>query len=132
MGAWLADRLHEERGTAGSVLVMGLTFKENVPDLRNSRVIDVINRLSALGHQVTVHDPLACADDAHDEYGIELAADALQGSYDMVLVAVPHRAYAALDDRELGALVNDGGLFADLKNLFRDRQLPGSIQRWTL
>jgi UDP-N-acetyl-D-galactosamine dehydrogenase len=132
MGAWLADRLHEERGTAGSVLVMGLTFKENVPDLRNSRVIDVINRLSALGHQVTVHDPLACADDAHDEYGIELAADALQGSYDMVLVAVPHRAYAALDDRELGALVNDGGLFADLKNLFRDRQLPDSIRRWTL
>ena len=60
MGSWIADRLHDERGKiSGSVLVLGLTFKENVPDLRNSRVIDVIKRLIALGHQVAVTDPVA-------------------------------------------------------------------------
>jgi len=132
MGIWLADQLHERRGSAGSALVMGLTFKENVPDLRNSKVIDVINRLAELGHQVTVHDPLASAADAHEEYGVELAADALDRSYDLVLVAVPHAAYAALDDMRLARLVNPNGLFADLKNLFRDRQLPDSLRRWTL
>ena len=132
MGAWLADRLHEQRGGAGTALVMGLTFKENVPDLRNSRVIDVIRRLSELGHEVTVHDPLAHAADARHEYGVELAPDALRRSYDLVLVAVPHSAYAALDDTQLAGLVNRGGLFADLKNLFRDRRLPDSIQCWRL
>jgi len=132
MGDWLADRLHEQRGGAGSALVMGLTFKENVPDLRNSRVIDVIRRLSDLGHDVTVHDPLAGHADAHREYGIELAPDALCQSYDLVLVAVPHSAYADIGDSELASLVNRGGLFADLKNLFRDRQLPDSVRYWTL
>src|SRR4051812_3490946 len=61
MGAWVADRLHDRRRGAGSALVMGLSFKENVPDLRNSRVIDVIRRLTEQGHEVTVHDPLADA-----------------------------------------------------------------------
>ena len=132
MGGWLADRLHEQRGGPGSALVMGLTFKENVPDLRNSRVIDVIRRLTELGHEVTVHDPLAHASDARHEYGVELAPDALGRSYDLVLVAVPHGAYAALDDAQLSGLVNQGGLFADFKNLFSGRQLPDGIECWTL
>jgi UDP-N-acetyl-D-galactosamine dehydrogenase len=132
MGAWVADRLHALRGgRAGSALVLGLTFKENVPDLRNSRVVDVIRGLEGLGHDVTVHDPLARADEAAHEYGIALAADALGRSYDLVLVAVPHAAYAQLDNGKLAALVARGGLFADLKNFFADRALPG-VSRWTL
>jgi UDP-N-acetyl-D-galactosamine dehydrogenase len=132
MGSWVADQLHARQGKAGSALVMGLAFKENVPDLRNSKVIDVIERLGALGHAVTVHDPLASAEAARHEYGVELAADALDRSYDLVLVAVPHRDYAALDDERLAGLVTPGGLFADLKNLFGDRPLPDTIRRWTL
>lgn len=132
MGKWLADRLHEQLGKTGSALVMGLTFKENVPDLRNSRVIDVIRRLSDLGHQVTVHDPLASAAEARHEYGVDLPADALDRSYDLVLVAVPHDAYASLEDAKLAGLVSPGGLLADLKNLFRERQLPEAIQHWTI
>ncbi|MGE5722469.1 MAG: nucleotide sugar dehydrogenase [Sphingomonadales bacterium] len=132
MGAWLADQLHDRRDSPGSALVMGLAFKENVPDLRNSRVIDVIRRLSALGHSVTVHDPLADPAEARHEYGIELRTDALEGRYDLVLVAVPHTAYATLSDVDLAGLVADGGLLADLKNLFRDRRLPPVIDRWTL
>jgi UDP-N-acetyl-D-galactosamine dehydrogenase len=131
MGAWVADRLHEAAGRAGRALVMGLTFKENVPDLRNSRVIDVVRRLEALGHEVIVHDPLADPAEARHEYRLEPAANGLDGRYDLVFVAVPHDAYRGLDDSRLAALVAEGGLLADLKNLFADRALPG-VRRWSL
>jgi len=131
MGAWVAEEIHAKRGGPGSVLVMGLTFKENVPDLRNSRVIDVIERLKALGHHVRVHDPLADPAEAEHEYGLELASDGLGGPYDVALVAVPHAAYGQLSDEEIAGLVGPGGLLADLKNLYRGRDL-GGVERWTL
>nr|WP_295372238.1 nucleotide sugar dehydrogenase [uncultured Sphingosinicella sp.] len=132
MGAWVADQLHARRGKAGTALVMGLSFKENVPDLRNSRVIDVIRRLEELGHSITVHDPLADAAEAMHEYGVELATDGLQGKYDMVVVAVPHSTYGTLPDAQIGALIAEGGLLADLKNLYASRPLPAGVDRWTL
>jgi UDP-N-acetyl-D-galactosamine dehydrogenase len=131
MGAWVADQVHARRDGPGSVLVMGFTFKENVPDLRNTKVIDVVKRLSALGHQVTVHDPLGDAAEAKHEYGLDLSADALTGTYDVVLVAVAHEDYRALSDDTLAGLVAEDGLLADLKNLFGNRPLPG-VRRWTL
>ncbi|HEX8468737.1 MAG TPA: nucleotide sugar dehydrogenase [Allosphingosinicella sp.] len=131
MGAWIADGVHGRLGRPGRTLVMGLAFKENVPDLRNSRVIDVIRRLQELGHEVIVHDPLADSAEARHEYGIDLAADAFDRSYDLVLVAVPHAAYAEIDDSRLAGLVAQGGLLADLKHLYKDRALPG-VERWTL
>jgi UDP-N-acetyl-D-galactosamine dehydrogenase len=131
MGAWIADRVHARLGRPGRTLVMGLAFKENVPDLRNSRVIDVIRRLQELGHEVIVHDPLTDGAEARHEYGIDLAADAFDSSYDLVLVAVPHAAYAEFDDSKLTGLVAQGGLLADLKHLYKGRALPG-VERWTL
>ena len=131
MGAWVAERLDERRGKPGSALVMGLTFKENVPDLRNSKVVDVIRRLEALGHKVTVHDPLADPAEARHEYGAELAPDALDRSYDLVVAAVSHEEYRALDDSRVAGLVAEGGLLADLKNLYAGREFPG-VERWSL
>jgi UDP-N-acetyl-D-galactosamine dehydrogenase len=132
MGSWVADQLHTRRRKTGKALVMGLTFKENVPDLRNSRVIDLIERLRWLGHDVTVHDPLADAAEARHEYGIELESDGLHGSYDLVVVAVPHGEYQQLGDAQLSGLVAEGGLLADLKNVYGKRQLGPTIDRWTL
>ncbi|HZF94027.1 MAG TPA: nucleotide sugar dehydrogenase [Allosphingosinicella sp.] len=131
MGAWVADQVHARRDGPGTALIMGFTFKENVPDLRNTKVIDVIRRLSALGHQVTVHDPLSDPAEARHEYGLELSQDALSGTYDIVVVAVAHEDYRALPDDTLAGLVAEDGLLADLKNVYRDRELPG-IRRWTL
>jgi UDP-N-acetyl-D-galactosamine dehydrogenase len=132
MGCWVADELHARRGgKAGSALVLGLTFKENVPDLRNSKVIDVIRRLEALGHDVTVHDPHADPHEATHEYGLELPGDALDRRYDLVVAAVPHAVYAELPDERIAALVGKDGLFADLKNLFARRPLAG-VERWSL
>jgi UDP-N-acetyl-D-galactosamine dehydrogenase len=132
MGTWVADQLHARRGRVGTVLIMGLSFKENVPDLRNSRVIDVIRRLEELGHSIAVHDPLADPMEAMHEYRVVLATDGLHGRYDMVVVAVPHSAYAALPDDQIGSLLAEGGLLADLKNLYGSRPLPQGVDRWTL
>jgi UDP-N-acetyl-D-galactosamine dehydrogenase len=132
MGLWVADELHARRGQPGTALVMGLAFKENVPDLRNSRVIDVIRRLTALGHHVTVHDPLAHPGEAQHEYDVDLDPGALQRSYDLVVLAVPHDAYSRLSDDDISSLVEPGGLMADLKNLYVSRRLPATLGRWTL
>ncbi len=130
MGAWVAETLHDRcGGRAGTALVMGLTFKENVPDIRNSKVIDVVTRLKRLGHQVTLHDPLADPAEFAHEYGASLQADALAGRYDLVVCAVGHDQYAAMDTAAITGLTNAGGLIADLKNIWADRPLAN---RWSL
>ncbi len=96
-----------------SILVLGLTFKEDVPDLRNSKVADLIAALAATA-EVTVHDPLADAREASHEYGLTLDDSALERQYDLVVLAVPHAAYKAEAD-SLGALVGKDGRFFDLK-----------------
>lgn len=129
MGKWIAGQIHAKRGgTTGSILMLGLTFKENVPDLRNSKVVDVIRELEALGHQLTVHDPLADGAEAIHEYGITLDTSALDRRYDIVVGAVAHDAYKALDP---STLVADGGLVADLKRLWPDAAARDS-RHWSL
>src|SRR3546814_5531680 len=64
-----SDLVHSRLGKAGRVLMLGLTFKEDVPDLRNSKVVNVIERLKWIGHEVTIHDPLADPQEAAHEYG---------------------------------------------------------------
>jgi UDP-N-acetyl-D-galactosamine dehydrogenase len=116
MASWVGERLHAARGNqSGSVLILGLTFKENIPDLRNSKVADLVSTLGRLGHAVTVHDPHADAAEARREYGIPLVVDALTRTYDLVVLAVPHREYIEKGGEALRALVADGGTLADLK-----------------
>jgi len=132
MGTWVADCIHSHRGSRiGKVLVMGITFKEDVPDLRNSKVIDVIRRLRWLGHEVVIHDPLANGEEALHEYGLRLDPAALERRYDVVLAAVPHAAYKAMGGEEVAKLLAEDGLVADLKGIWRGR-LPAGIESWTL
>ena len=127
MAGWVGRQLHGVRGTKpGSVLLLGLTFKENVPDLRNSKVADLAATLGQLGHAVTVHDPHADAAEADHEYSIALVADALERRYDLVVLAVPHREYLAMGGQALRKLVADGGTLADLKGEL------GKDADWTL
>ena len=131
MGTWIADALHERRGRAGTALVLGLTFKENVPDLRNSRSFDLIRRLQELGHSVEVADPLAEPADVEREHGLSVTE--LDGRrYGLVVGAVAHDAYRELPDERLAALLVPGGTLADLKGMWRDRHFEPPIDRWTL
>ncbi len=115
MGQWISDSIHDQLGgRTSSILVMDLTFKEDVPDLRNSKVYDVIQRLQWLGHKVTVHDPIADVAEAMHEYGVTLEKEALQGKYDVVFTAAPHHAYRDMA-AEVETLLQPEGLLFDLK-----------------
>jgi UDP-N-acetyl-D-glucosamine/UDP-N-acetyl-D-galactosamine dehydrogenase len=133
MGGWIADRLHERlQHRRGRVLVLGLTFKENVPDLRNSRVIDVVRRLEWLGHEVLVSDPLASAAEAQSEYNLELVPlDQLDEPVDLVVGSVAHEAYRLLTAADIGRLLRPGGQLADLKRIWRWNS-PPPFPLWSL
>ena len=132
MGAWIADRLHAHRGgRAGSVLLMGLTFKENVPDLRNSRSIDLFERLTELGHAVAIADPEVGGDAVKEQYGRGLSNPG-EGQYDLVIGAVRHDAYQAMPAHALETMLAPGGTLADIKGMWRGRELATSLDYWTL
>lgn len=134
MADWAADAIHAATGArAGSALVLGLTFKEDVPDIRNSKVADLVARLRHHGHDVTVHDPHADPAEAAHEYGLTPDPDALSRRYALVVLAVPHRQYRAMGAAGVTALVADDGTFADLKNAFPDAALPAHVRaHWRL
>jgi UDP-N-acetyl-D-galactosamine dehydrogenase len=111
--------------------VLGLTFKEDVPDLRNSRAFDLVNRLQSLGHQVDVADPMAEADELERDHGHRVVTLG-EARYDLVVGAVAHAPYRSLSSDEIHALLNDGGILADLKGMWRERELSSSIVRWSL
>lgn len=133
MGTWIADSLHSRRGSRiGRVLVLGLTFKEDVPDLRNSKVVDLVSRLRWLGHEITIHDPMADPAAAEEEHGLVLSADAFDRRYDIVIAAVAHADYRRLDTERIAGLIAEGGLVADLHGIWRDRDFPATLDRWSL
>ena len=132
MGTWIADEIHgRRRSRSGSVLILGLTFKPDVPDLRNSKVVDLVRRLGWLGHEVTIHDPIADDLAAGKEHGLTIDKAALEGQYDVVVAAVPHASYRALTPAEVSRLVRNGGLLADPHGLWRGRTFPGNLETWT-
>jgi UDP-N-acetyl-D-galactosamine dehydrogenase len=131
MGTWIAEALHDRRRTPGRALVLGLTFKENVPDLRNSRSFDLVARLQSLGYDVEVSDPIACAEEIERNHGLKVTEPDGR-HYDLVVGAVAHRDYQDLADEELVAMVAPGGTLADLKGMWRERRLDPALDRWTL
>jgi len=131
MGAWIADTLHDRRRKAGTALVLGLTFKENVPDLRNSRSFDLVHRLRWLGYDVEVADPIADPQEIEREHGFKITEPDGR-RFDLVIGAVAHRDYRDLSDDRLADLIAPGGTLADLKGMWRDRKLDPALDRWTL
>ncbi len=113
------------------VLVMGATFKENVSDIRNSKVVDIIRELESFSVEVEVVDPHAKSHELHEEYGFELTKEPTPGSYDAVILAVSHREYMNLDEAYIKSLMKDGkGVFVDLKGLYRNS--IQELEYWSL
>ncbi len=102
------------------VLVMGATFKENVSDIRNSKVADVIRELQSYLLEVHVTDPHANSDELNHEYGFCLTPN-LSDNYDAVIIAVPHLAYMSMDDEAFVAITKTDGIIADVKGAYRDK-----------
>ncbi|WP_040476505.1 UDP binding domain-containing protein, partial [Paramagnetospirillum caucaseum] len=133
MGPWIAGRIAAGLAPASKVLVLGLTFKENVPDLRNSKVVDVIAELRRLGHQVDVHDPFADPAEAMGEYS-ETLMPSLDGAggYDCLIGAVPHAPYLGFSAESFETLLRPGGLVADVKGMWRAMDIPDTLRIWRL
>ncbi|WP_345792536.1 nucleotide sugar dehydrogenase [Thauera sp. JM12B12] len=124
MGKYVAEQTVKEMIAAGSsikgarVIVLGLTFKENCPDLRNSKVIDVIHELQSYGCDVHVHDAVAAPAEAEHEYGVRLEAwDALPVA-DAIVAAVAHQEYLEMALPTLLGKLAPGGVFADVKSSY--------------
>ena len=117
----------------GRVTILGLTFKENVPDIRNSKVVDIVRELQAFGIAVQVHDPIAIAQDALREYAIELIPESALLPADAVILAVPHTSYVAAGWPLITRLLQGNrGIVLDLKAKLDRSVRPDGIDLWRL
>lgn len=125
MGAYVAGQMVKAmlqrriQVNGAKVLILGLTFKENCPDLRNTRVIDVIAELESFGVQVEVYDPLADHRLAESEYGLSLLEEITPGSYEGIILAVPHDEFLKLSAENVRSFGRDEHVFYDLKYAFK-------------
>jgi UDP-N-acetyl-D-galactosamine dehydrogenase len=109
------------------VLCLGLTFKENCPDVRNTKVADVVKELESFGCRVDVHDPWADAADAQHEYGIKLVAKPEAGRYDAVVVAVAHKQFVALGAKGVRAFGSPNVVIFDIKHVLPSTESDGRL-----
>jgi len=140
MGKFVAEQTMKRLGQLGrpvnqlKVIVLGLTFKENVPDLRNSKVPDIIEELQEYGVHVLVHDPLAESEEAVREYGLHLSDWADLNEADGIVLAVAHRAYVDMGQQKIINLLRSGrqGVVIDVKGVLDHKTLPKHIAYWRL
>ena len=133
MGKYIAEQViklmmsHKIQVSGSRVLVLGLAFKENCPDLRNSRVIDIVNELVKYNALVDVHDPLVDAENALDEYSISMLAEPQPDTYDAVIIAVAHNEFRANGAAGLRALCKADGILYDVKYLLPAAEVDGRL-----
>ena len=139
MGQFIAASLVKQMASnninvpGSRVSVLGLTFKENVPDLRNSKVVDLINELKEFGIKVQVTDPLANPDEAEREYSVKLSAIEELPAADAVVLAVPHKEYLKMGWQGTLSLLRDGqGVVVDIKSVLDVASKPEKVILWRL
>ncbi len=135
MGAYVAGKVVKKMVAAGvdiaksRVLIMGATFKENVSDIRNSKVADVVNEFKDFGVNLDIVDPHANSEELKHEYGFELA-EKPEGVYDAIVVAVNHNDFVGLPEEHFKKMLTPRGIVADIKGVYRGKF--NSITYWSL
>src|SRR5262245_49280061 len=140
MGKFVAEQTMKRLGQLGrpvkemKVVVLGLTFKENVPDLRNSKVPDIIRELQQYGVEVIVHDPMAESAEAVHEYGLQLVEWKHVKDVDCLVLAVAHRVFLEMPVAELlkPLRTSKNGVLIDVKGVLDPATLPASLTFWRL
>lgn len=133
MGSYIASRVIKKMITKkidvsrAKILVMGLTFKENCPDLRNTRVIDIIRELEEYGIKVIVHDPWVDPQQAREQYDIMMTDAPEQGNFDGVVLAVAHRQFVAQSIDAIIALCRTNHVIFDVKNIYPAAMTDGTL-----
>ncbi|CAN5145748.1 nucleotide sugar dehydrogenase [soil metagenome] len=126
MGNYISKKIiqhiiqHNGNVKESKVLIMGVTFKENVSDIRNSKVADIVNVLKSYHVNVHIVDPFASSEELHHEYGFELK-EKPDNNYDVVIIAVPHIAYCEFDEAYFTSITKEHALIADIKGLYRNK-----------
>jgi UDP-N-acetyl-D-galactosamine dehydrogenase len=138
MGAFVAQRVVKLLARANvsvksaRVGILGLTFKQDVPDLRNTKVVDIVRELHEFGIEPLLHDPLVSASDALREYGVRMKPWEELVSLDAILLAVPHREFLDRPIRDLLSPLRHGGAFLDLKSAIDTSDARPDLQYWSL
>jgi UDP-N-acetyl-D-galactosamine dehydrogenase len=138
MGGFIAQRLVKlliaaERPVKGAKIgIIGITFKEDVPDLRNSRVPDIVAELREFGITALVADPLADPAEARREYGVELVPLEALAELDGLVLAVPHRVLGNAGWTKLFDSLSPGGVFVDVKSVIARHTVPQDTHYWSL
>jgi UDP-N-acetyl-D-galactosamine dehydrogenase len=133
MGAYVADRVlrlmvRKKINPVGArALVLGLAFKENCPDLRNTKVVDIVTELAEHSMTVDIHDPWVDADEARHEYGVELTAAPKAGDYDVVILAVAHHQFTDLGAAGVRAFGKDPSVLYDVKSALPREAVDGRL-----
>ncbi|UCI07146.1 nucleotide sugar dehydrogenase [Mesorhizobium sp. B1-1-8] len=138
MGAFVAQQIVKQlirsdmTVKGASVGILGLTFKEDVPDLRNSRVFDMVRELRQFGIAPKVHDPLADADTAQRDYGEKILPLEEMGNLEALVLAVPHKEYLSREKSRIFRMIKSGGTLFDVKSAIRPNEIPETIKYWSL
>jgi len=133
MGAYVAEQVFKLMNSShlpvcdSRILVMGLTFKENCPDLRNTRVVDVVEELKSYNVNVDVYDPWVDADEAEREYGIRPVEQPGKGAYDAVVLAVAHKQFSEMGAAGIRAFGKDNAVLYDVKHLLPVDEVDGRL-----
>jgi UDP-N-acetyl-D-galactosamine dehydrogenase len=112
--------------------VLGLTFKEDCTDIRNSKVPGIVHELASFGIEPMVHDPVASPAEAQHEYGLRLSALEEMTRLDALVLAVSHRWYLDLGQTRLSAMIRDGGALVDVKSALEPGRTERGIRYWSL
>lgn len=140
MGAYVAQRIDYFLGSDRQnkdILILGFTFKENINDIRNTKVIDIINELTSYGYNVDVHDPQAVPEDVQSEYGIDILSALSKGkTYDCVTLVVNHVSYTEMSVSNISALLKaksgSKAVIYDIKGIWKDLDFPEIISYETM
>jgi len=142
MGKYVAENTVKQMIKAGKVikgskvLILGLTFKEDVPDIRNTKVVDIVTELKDYGIDVLIHDPMANVEETRHEYGLELTELAAVGKVDAVIYAVSHKQFKDIDTEQLTSMCSNGngaGVVVDVKSVFSRQDVEAAgLNYWSL
>ena len=110
-----------------NILIMGLTFKENCPDLRNSRVADLVTGFQDLNYNVDVYDPWVDKIESNDEYGIALVDEPVHGKYDAIILAVAHNEFKRMTLSQIKAFGKENHVLYDVKYVLKANQVDGRL-----
>jgi UDP-N-acetyl-D-galactosamine dehydrogenase len=130
MGAYVANqtiKLMNKKGVMvkdAKILILGVTFKENCPDIRNTKIVDIYHTLREYTPNITIYDPWANPDHVKHEYGIEIKQSIDQAKYDAVILAVAHNEFLNMDIR---SLVREGGVVYDVKGILPRNIIDGRL-----